>query len=283
MYYNIIFGFFIGIIIAESVLKENEKFYNLKQKCNEVPGKVTDGIQKVMSGITTPVTNAMKKVGNDISSEFTKIKDEVADLTLGNIKRELQNAYTLMYMAIKKIFDELPFLKFLLFFLPVLVVLTILAPFLILIAILGLVFGWAGIGIALAITGGFFFWLISSALAVKDRFVYLFTKLYSIFPFDKLLSVFGPLKKIPEKLKEIFNKINIIPDLNIAKNVGNIFKVIFDAICTAVGGAETAVNSAKKGIKDGINKGFVSPINGIVNTINKIPGVNAKKLSNVNF
>ena len=283
MYTNIILGFLIGIIIAESVLKENEKFYNLQQKCNEVPGKVTDGINKVMTGITTPVTNAMKKVGNDISNEFTKIKNEVADATIGNITRELNNAYTLMYMAIKRIFDELPFLKFLIMFLPILTVLTFISPFLVIIGIFGLLFGWAGIFIAISATAGFFFWLYSSAMAVKDRFLYLFKRLYSIFPFDKLLSVFGPLKKIPDKLKEIFNKINIIPDINIARNVGNVFKAIFNAICAAVGAVEKGVNTTKNGIKNSINTAFVNPINGIVRTVNKIPGVNAKELRQVNF
>ena len=283
MYNNIILGFLIGIIIAESVLKENEKFYGLKDDCNAVPTKVTDGIKKVMNGITTPVTNAVKKVGNDISSEFTKIKNEVADATLGNIQRELQNAYNLMYMAIMRIFNELPFLKFLIMFLPILTILTFLSPFLVIIGIFGLLFGWAGIFIAISATGGFFFWMYSSAMAVKDRFLYLFNRLYAIFPFDKLLSVFGPLSKIPTKLKEIFNKINIIPDLKIAENVGKVFKAIFDVICTAIGGAETAVNETKKGIKNSINTAFVNPINGVIDTVNKIPGVNAKKLKQVNF
>lgn len=280
---SIFIGLLIGVIIAEIILKENEHFYNVEKQCKEVPSKVTLGIKNVMTGVTKPVGNALKKVGSDMTKEFSNIKDEIADLTLGNIKRELNNAYTLISLAIGKIFNQLPILKFFIYFMPILVVLIILSPFLVILSIMGLLFGWPGILIAFGVTCGFMFWLYMSAMAVKSRIVLIISKLYKILPFDKLLSVFEPLKKIPEKLSEIFNKINIIPDLKLAENIGKVFKAIFDAICAAVGAVEKLIKETKKGISTSINTAFVKPINGIVNTVNKIPGVSAKKLKDISL
>lgn len=283
-YNYIIIAFFIGLLTGQISLKQVENF-NVQSECKAVPTKVTDGIKKIMTGITKPVEKAFKKVGNEVSDKLGNIKEKITKKTLEKLTEEISNSFNLIKTTINKILNHYPFLKFFLFFLPVFSVLVIISPFLAIMAIMGLLFGWTGIFITLAFIGGFIGWFVYSLIKVKNQLSKLIEEIVKILPFSKIFSVFEPLSQIPDELKKIFGNINIIPDLKLAENIGNVFKTIFDVICSAIAGIDEALNTTKKGIQTTINTGVINPINGLVRAMGPLKkfGVNVNEIKKVKF
>ena len=196
-------------------------------------------------------------IGNSVSNEMSKVSNTITKPfkdAYGKITNAFNSVFNEIGNEINKILAEMgPYLAGLGIFAGIIVI----SPFILgillfagLLSLLGVKL-WMGVLIGTVVIGGIGYYIYSQIMAVKDK---IFGSINNLFAKLNLGTIMG---KFTGKFGEIFSKFNPLGD------IGGAFSKMISGVMGPV-----------CGIIDGIKKG----INGAIDIVNKIPGVNVKRL-----
>lgn len=244
-------------------LKTSNTTKGLVDKCKAFPNKLKEKLEELVTGIINEVTNAFKKVAEDIKKMLSKISIPIKKKLIHNFL----DVFTAFSSVIEKILEVF---KPLLFFFGINTILIILAPFFTIVAfvsVIGFLIGFNPLYFTLTmlvIVFGFVGLLLSDIAYFTSTIAKKFISLVGLF-FGNLFANLIPFGTISEAVRGAFSDIKIIGDVKPIKIILSAFKKIFDTLCGAIDKVDTGINKIKKTLEKELK-----PIEKLINTFHKI-------------